>query len=351
MARVKQKDIENVLKQRKVLRRYDVSEDVFDDILQTMQTRIEVVENIQQYFTGYQPKYKIYYDNKEYLIIREHLLAYFADFSDEDYQNVEDWRQVIVRKCEQPKTYQKSIDGSRAFKQIWQMLLNYYTEEEIKEQLFAHIAEKDPNNIQYHFQYPSKGAVLQHSTCVKYDINGAHHDALIEIFPRAKEELESMFIRRKEEPILKAYVNYFVGMLCRKGYRGTYNWIVQRTTKKLKEAMSIVTGFTGTLIYANTDGFIVSDPNNELKHSKKLGEFKLEYSGNVYTYQDDNYWCYQTDTGEIKGSVRYQVRDQLNLKRGEVIHYDIVREKMPNGSIINLVRNEVKEQINVYKEN
>lgn len=338
---------EQVAKAKKVLRRYDVCESVFDDILQTMQSRIEIVENISEYFTGYQPKHKIYYDNKEYLIIREHLLAYFADFSDEDYQNVEDWRQVIVRKAEQPQTYQKSIDGSRAYKQMKGVLLNYYTEEEFDKQLKAHSAEKDLNNIQYHFQYPSRDMVLQHSNCVKYDINGAHHDALIEIFPRAKEELESMFARRKEEPILKAYVNYFVGMLCRKGYRGTYNWIVQRTTKMLKTAMDEV---GGTLVYANTDGFMVSDPESKLKHSTELGKFKLEFEGTAYTYQDKNYWCYQTDK-ETKGSIRYSVRDQLNLKNGEVIHYDISRETLPNGTIVNLVKNEVKEQINVYKEN
>lgn len=349
MANTKKKQVG---KAKKVLRRYDVCESVFDDILQTMESSIEIVDDISDYFTGYQPKHKIYYDNKEYLIIREHLLAYFADFSDEDYQNVEDWRQVIVRKAEQPQTYQKSIDGSRAYKEVKRILLQYYTEEEFDQQLKAHSAKYDEKNKQYHSLYVTDdNIVLQHSNCVKYDINGAHHDALIEIFPRAEKELRALFTRRKEEPILKAYVNYFVGMLCRKGYRGTFNWIVQRTRKMLLKAINEVEGTTGTLIYANTDGFMVSNPEHKLEHSTELGKFKLEFEGTAYTYKDENYTCYQTDTGEIKGNIRYSVRDQLNLKKGEVVHYDISRETLPNGTIVNLVKNVVKEHINVYKEN
>lgn len=341
---------ETTEKSRKVLRRYDVCESVFEDILQTMQSRIEIVDNIEQYYTGYQPKKRIYYDNQQYLIITEDLLAYFANFSEEDYQDVKDWRQVIVRKLDQTETYKKSIDGSRAYKQMKLMLLKYYTEEEFDERLKANSAEYSEKYKQYHHLYVTNdNLVLQFNNSVKYDINGAHHDALIEIFPRAKEELKSMFARRKKEPILKAYVNYFVGMLCRKGYRKTYNWIVQRTTKMLMKAMDEVKGTTGVLVYANTDGFMVSNPEKKLEHSTELGKFKLEYEGTAYTYRDKNYECYQTDK-EIKGNIRYSVRSQLNLKKGEVIHYDSSRETLPNGTTVNLVKNVVKEQVNVYKE-
>lgn len=330
----------------KRLRRYDVCESVFDDILQNMQNRIRIVENITDYFLGYKDKHVVVYDNHEYLIIREHLLAYFADFSDEDYQTVEDWRQVIVRKCVQPQAYQKSIDGSRAYKVTKNIICKHYSESEFDERLHMFEAEKDPNNIQFHYQYPSKDVVLSHSNCVKYDINGAHHDALMEIFPKAKEDLQDMFDRRKAEPILKAYINYFVGMLCRKGYRKTYNWIVQRTTKSLKNAINTV---GGDLVYANTDGFMVSNPEHRLNPSKKLGEFKLEFEGTAYTYQDKNYWCYQAGD-EIKGNIRYQVRDEVDLSKGLVVHYDISREQLESGTIVNYVRNVTKENINVYKE-
>lgn len=334
------------MKNKKILRRYDVSESVFDDIVQNMQTRIKVVDNIKDYFKGYPQKHIVVYDNKEYLIIREHILAYFADFSDEEYQSVEDWRQVIVRKSAQVVSYQKNIDGSRAYKTVRSKLLTVYTEEELDQRMKMFEAEKDETKSQFHFQYPSKDCVLAHSNCVKYDINGAHHAALIEIFPKAKELLEDMFNRRKQEPILKAYINYFVGMLTRKGYRKTYNWIVQRVSKQLKDAINYV---GGTLVYANTDGFMSSCPENKLTASKEIGKFKLEFEGTAYTYQDKNYWCYQAGK-DITGSIRYSVRDQIDLSKGQIVHYDIDRRSLESGVIAEFITNVVKENVNVYKE-
>lgn len=332
---------------RKTLRRYDVSEQVFDDILQNMATRIQITDNIQQYYCGYKPKHIVMYDNKEYLIIREHLLAYFANFSDEDYQIVEDWRQVIVRKTQNAQEYEKSVDGSRAYKVVKNIICEHISEEQYEKRLRMFEADYDSSKAQFHFQYPSKGYVLQHSNCVKYDINGAHHSALIEIFPEAKDALSDMFARRKAEPILKAYINYYVGMLTRKGHRKTYNWIVQRVSNTLKAAMNEC---GGDLIYANTDGFMVSNPEKKLKHSKELGEFKIEFEGTAYTYQDQNYWCYQAGD-EIKGSVRYSVRDELDLAHGEVVHYTIRKEQSENGVIVQTLTNIEKEHVNVYKEN
>lgn len=328
-----------------VLRRYDVSEAVFDDILQAMESRIVIVENIKDYFTGYKDKKQVIYDNFEYLIITESLLAYFADFTDNDYQDIEDWRQVIVRKCHQPEvSYLRSIDGSRAYKNTKQALLNYYSEQDFDRRLKMFEADLDPNNIQFHYQYPSKDCVLAHSNCVKYDINGAHCDALIEIFPKAKDMLQDMYDRRKQDPLLKAYINYFVGMLCRKGYRRTYNWIVQRTSRLLKKAIAYC---GGDLIYANTDAFLVSNPERRLKHSRKLGEFKLEFEGTAYTYQDKNYWCYQAD--KLCGSVRYQVRDRIDLSAGKIVHYDVVRRPCAGGTEAHFVKNVEEEHIDVYQ--
>ena len=328
------------------LRRYDVSEEVFDDILQAMESKIQIVDKIEDYFRGYQPKQMVLYDNKEYLIIRESLLAYFAEFSNEDYQDIEDWRQVIVRKCHQPNTsYLRSIDGSRAYKHTKDRILEYYTEEEFEERLGLFEVEYDDLKAQYHYQYPSSNdVVLAHSNCVKYDINGAHCDALIQIFPKAKPMLKEMYDQRKANPLNKAYINYFVGMLCRKGHRKTYNWIVQRTTKTLKSAI-LYCG--GDLIYANTDGFLVSNPEKKLKPSKALGKFKLEFEGTAYTYQDKNYWCYQAE--KLCGSVRYQVRDLIDLKKGQVVHYDVKRKILANGTTVQTVNNVEKGKIDVYK--
>lgn len=333
---------------RKTLRCYSVSESVFDDIVQLMASRIRVVDNIEKYYTGYPEKHLIMYDNKEVLIIREHLLAHFSNFTEEDYQLVEDWRQVIVRKNHtQEQDYLRSIDGSRAYKVMKEIICKYYSEKEYDERLNSFTAEYDAGEAQFHFQYPSTpDVVLAHSNCFKYDINGAHHDALIEIFPKAAQELRDMFARRKEEPLLKAYINYYVGMLTRKGYRKTYNWIVQRVSKQLKSAINTV---GGDLVYANTDGFMVSNPEQRLKHSKNLGEFKLEFEGTAYTYQDKNYWCFQAGN-EITGSIRYQARDLVDLKNGKVVHYKIDRKVNSSGVIEQKLTSIQEELVNVYKE-
>lgn len=327
------------------LKAYDVSEIVFDSILDTLIDAVYVTDHINLFYKGYHPSRTIVYNNKDTLIIREHLLAMLADFTDEDYKGVESWRQVIVRKVVQQEAYTYTIDGSRAFSYVKGIFLRYYTVEEYTARLKEHQAPYDPGKIQLHYTYPSKGGVLHHQNCVKYDINGAHQDALIEIFPRAEKELRDIYNRRKQKPILKSYVNFYVGMLCRKGFRGTYNWIVQRTTGILVDSIRKA---GGTLIYANTDGFIVRDPERELTTSNQLGGIKIEHRGSVYTYQDDNYWVYQAGS-KIIGSVRYKARALLDLPNGGIAKYDIRREDI-NGIKVERLDNLRGIKVDVYKE-
>lgn len=304
----------------KSLRVYDVNETIFENILEIFKSYIEPTDKIGLYWSGYDQKNIIYYNNKDLLIMRETLLAKIANFSEEDKEEAERWRQVIVRKVPNDITYKIDIDGNRAWNYMMKLLKNYYTEEEIDAQLNSFTANYDENKIQFHFTLPSFGRIKKFDNCVKYDINGAHHDALIEIFPRAKEALTELFIKRKEKPVYKAYVNYFVGNLVNHGYRFTYNWIVQRTTDTLLKAINYV---GGKLIYANTDGFLSYLPENKIEHSTELGKFKLEYEGTAYVYQDKNYWCYQTD--EICGNIRYAVRDKIDLSKNLVVHYNTLR--------------------------
>lgn len=329
----------------KSLRIYEVNEDIFSKILEIFKSYIEPTDKIEAYWHGYAQKNIIYYNNNDILIIRETLLATIANFSKEDAEECERWRQVIVRKVPTDITYKVDIDGNRAWNYIIKLLSNYYTAQEIDEQLNSFTAEYDANKIQYHFTRNSLGRIRKFNNCVKYDINGAHHDALIEIFPRAKKALSELFTKRKEKPVYKAYVNYFVGNLVNHGYRLTYNWIVQRTTKLLLDAINYV---GGQLIYANTDGFLSCDVSNKLEHSTKLGKFKLEYEGVAYIYQDKNYWCYQTD--EICGNIRYTVRDKIDLSIGKVVHYKTSRTIDEHGIYIEKINNIEEEIVNVEEE-
>lgn len=328
----------------KTLRRYDVNENLFDAILDTMESRIQVVDGkLDKYYNGYQPKEVILYDGYEYMIIQEHILAYFADFDDDEYECIDNWRQVILRRCRQDDVCRRSIDGSRAYLYIKNLLLKHYSKIEYDERLHKFESDKTETNKQFHFTYPSKEVVRAHSNSIKYDLNAAHHDALIEIFPAAEDDLIKLYRDRKTNPLYKCYINYYVGMLARKGYRRTYNWIVARTTEKLKAGIEAV---GGDLIYANTDGFIVSNPTSPIPDSREIGDFKIEFEGTAYTYQGDNYWLYQCGT-EITGSIRYQVRDKIDLSRGHIVHYEVLKQgKGKRDKIINVW----EEDVDVYQE-
>lgn len=183
------------------------------------------------------------------------------------------------------------------------LLKKYYTDEEIDVCLKSFQAEYDYKKAQLHyFKEGSPDKILKFENCYKYDINGAHNEALTIIFPKAKDAIIKMYLERKKHPVNKKYINYFVGMLCRKGYRETYNWIVQRVSAKLK---THILDACGEILYANTDGFIVKDPMFELETSSELGALKLEYKGDVCFYNDINYFCFQLSDKKITGNVRY----------------------------------------------
>ena len=298
----------------KELKKVDISADIFNSILRDYPDNIDIVDDIKKYYNGYPQKRRIKYDGKEYLICREFLV--------DDYG--ETWKQVIYRKREDlsANTQVNSTTGLHAWNYYMKLLKKYYSEEEIDVCLKSHEAEYSERFKQQHYiLINDRYTITKFTDCYKYDINGAHNDALREIFPKASKAIENLYLKRKQKPLYKAYNNYFVGMLARKGYRKTYNWIVQRTTRMIEEAEKEVGGW---LIYANTDGFIVSHPDRLLNHQENvLGKFKLEYSGDVYTYQDKNYMI--TQTNEIKGNALLEVRDKIDLSKGITVSYDRVK--------------------------
>lgn len=302
-----------------LLKTYCVREDIFDKILYDYSTRTEYTDNIWQYAYGYSNKNTIYYDN-EYLICKEYIVDYYCHNLDE----VTSWKQCRLRRTTNTsKVIENDVTGTYAWNYIFSILNKYYTNEEIDSILRAHEAEYDESKKQYHYNYNiDVGTLLKIPGCKKYDINGAHCDALLELFPKAGPDILSLHNKRKKDPKIKKFFNYFVGELCRKGYRLTYNWIVQRTNALLMQAIELT---DGELIYANTDGFIVFEAKNNINTSANLGEFKAEYDGDVYVYRSKNYILYQCGE-ELKGSCRQQVRDRIDLRQGLVVEYDQRRE-------------------------
>lgn len=322
---------------------FDVRDDIFDSILKDHSYNVKIVDSIEPYSCGYNNKQDIYYDGKEYLICLEYIVNYYCDCIDD----CTEWKQCKIRRTENTdELIKKTIDGSRAYSLLMNLLHRYYTDTEIEECLKSHEAEYSGEYKQYHYMYkPKKGIIERLDNCFYYDINGAHNDALIEIFPKAKHALTNLYISRHDNPDYKAIVNYGIGMFCRKGHRKTYNWIVQRTTKNLYKAMDIT---EGEMIYANTDGYVISSPKYQLEASKELGEFKIEYEGAVYIYQDKNYWLMQM--GKImKGSCLTSVRKDIDLSKGDVVHYVRRRIHLIDGHYINVAENVKKENLSIRK--
>jgi hypothetical protein len=106
-------------------------------------------------------------------------------------------------------------------------------------------------------------------------------------------------------------------MFCVKGYRNTYNWIVQTVREKMEEEIADCDGF---LLYANTDGFAIAEAKHNIETSKVLGEFKLEYEGDMYIFLGTNYWIIQAGD-DITGSCLYQARKYINLSEGKSVRY------------------------------
>lgn len=265
------------------------------------------------------------------------------------------WKQVCLiasmdEKIEKGEAVKAEMTGTNAFNIVKKQLKRAYTDAELEaiHKIYENIPY-EPHLAQYHYilsdpeqVYEYDKYVYCYDNCYYFDINGAHNKMLTQVYSKTT-YFNWLFEKRHERPVNKKIANFYVGMLNRrKATRGLYNYIVQETTKTLFEGINKT---DGKLIYANTDGYITKDPKYLLPHSRDLGKFKLEAHGQVYFYRDENYYIYQyvNGAGEIekKGNLPIELREQINLFSGTVIHfkkrlneykfyeyYDITTEKL-----------------------
>ena len=301
-----------------MLPKRQVAEDVFDDILVKFAKHVVRVDSLDPYLSGYKSKRTIYYDeSKEQLICRMFLF-------ETDGDDRADWLQCVVVKDKSMAsgTITKDISGSTAYNKMMKLLLEFYTREEIYEIFNAHTHTKC-GALHYTPAKMMDNTVIKYSNCHKYDINSAYASVYIKMFPRAAKAIENIYLMRKENPVYKKMLNYFVGMIKHKGFDGTYYYIVNYVNELMKKTMSECGGMK---LYINTDGFIVCDPAKPLEGSKDIGKFKEEYSGDVYVYHDKNYFVIQTGykngKPDLTGSCFTVIRDKMDLEKGIVVHYD-----------------------------
>ena len=310
-----------------------ISEEIYDKILNSFPSQLQFEDNIYQYFYGSKDKNKIYFNN-DYIVIKECKFNYIYKliFNKNFINNPTEWKQI---KLKLDKTINDAVclpDGNQCYIYINKMLKKYYTEEQIENILNSHEEDEDENLKQFHFTYAAmEGVVHKFTNCFKYDITKAHAFEIISLFPLAKDGLIKILKEAEnakkqgnlgEYQRFKNYVNLYVGALCRHGHRKTYNYIVHKVTRKIFTSYGLSGGI---LLYANTDSYTVCKPKSIINTSREIGDFKLEYHGDIYIYQDNNYWLMEYGN-ELVGSCKKYVRDNIKLSEGQVVHYKINRE-------------------------
>lgn len=302
------------------------------------------VDDLRPYRCGYSPKNKIYYTDTELICTESHLKYIGVEFEENEYV---DWKQHIIEidtDNYKPKV-SSDLCGTICTNYITKELLKAgYTKDTIQEALNSKTAEYDYSKKQFHMLNFGAG-INKFEHCYYYDINGAHNDALCEIFPKASDFFTKLFNERHEKPNNKKHANYYVGNLVHTNLK-TYHWIVQRTTAKL---IKMIDETDGTIVYANTDGFITQNPKKLLETNDLLGGVKLEAPEDttVYTYRDTNYYCIQyrdkkTNAKIIKGSLPLELREMIDLEEGRVVHYTKVKNKFGRYDYQNITVEEIK---------
>ena len=227
---------------------------------------------------------------------------------------------------------------NQANRYVKNILNQHYTDEEIEARLNKYVIPEEDKVIPIHKLMINNtkydvNTLYKVENCVYYDINKAHRDALIEIFPKCKKLFTS---KKTLDKWGKDCINIYVGDLCNHNHRETYNWVVARTRNMLSE---LIGRCGGEVIYANTDGVILRKPKHTIKTSSKVGDFSNEMQGDtVYFYYHlkdataDQYYLYQyiNKKGKVtkKGTLRMEYRDLVDLEQGKVWKNDSTAEEI-----------------------
>ena len=332
-----------------MLNRIKIDSETFNEILESYPKYIEYVDDLSKYFAkGYTNKRIIRVDTQtRTLIIQAYRLRL------EQLPSDKDWQQLIC-------VLDDSLDTKNEIRvlpfaktanaKINKVLSKYYSKKEIERLLSEHSSKKRRKPL--HMLVPMAfhdGKIHKFNKCVYYDINGAHTDALCEIFPKASKDLIEL-----HHSGFKDYINIYVGDLCNREHRETFDWIVERTRERLE---SVIKACGGLILYANTDGVILYKPHTKLKTSSEIGQLKAEsIDGVIYTFVCDKdaittpYTIYQykhpSKGNQLKGNARLSLRRDMDLSKGIVNKALLIKENN-----LDVLTNFRTEEIEIYEEN
>lgn len=322
------KPVKKKKKYKKLLKCFEVSQEIFQNILNIMNDYVEDVNSLEKLRYGYTPRKKIYKYGKMICIpamVLNQILGYKV-LTDIPYM----WYQVCVTVggSNELNKVHSIISGTQAKRIFTNKMLSVLSKEEFENRLTSYHVEYNEKLAQQHSQAFRMNKILHFPNCYYYDINCAHGDALLEIFPEGKDIIMDMYKHRKDnDGRNKQIFNFFVGMLAHDGiHRGTYNYIVQRTTKKL---LAFYDKVGGDKVYVNTDGIILANCKHPVPSSDKIGEFKMK-RGDVYVYRCAKYEIFQIyysdGTNEVKGHLPNILKPKIDLKNGKVVKYKTMVE-------------------------
>lgn len=340
------------------LKKMTVNEETFNLILKSFGYKIK---NLKEYQYGYKEKNIIYTDGRDLIIVRRRLVL--LNLLEKDPRDF--WYQVYIHKeIEQIEPIIENncgISPGGAIKKINGIIHKYYTEEEKIEIFKNH--EKEDSKILHKPINTQFDKILRFENCYYYDANGAYASELTKMFPKCDEEFKEMYVHRHDNNNkFKNCFNYYVGCLtmnpqkleeCLKGnkhirdlYTNTRHYIVDNITNKMNKLITELN--YARRIYINTDGMIVQHPKNVIDHSEQIGEFKIEYQGPVYTYNDKNYSIVQYGD-EIKGNLPLELRKYVDLRQGKVVHYEKILSKDCMIYEYKNIEVEIKKEIKIYE--
>jgi len=323
--------------ERKQISQLDISQELYNNILEIYKDEIKFVDDIGPFRTGYSGKWDIVCVLDKYLICKRSLLYVLLDTPKEECVNC--WQQVVLRvKAQQETAVVETYSPMQCKFIINQQLKRLgFTDETINQRLKEFEVDYNEDLAQQHSLFATKNVIRKFNNCVYYDINKGHSYFLGQIFPELVPYLKNLAVRAKKDKKYKSIPNFYVGMLAFKtkamrnngtlgNHEKTYNWIVQQTTQMLLDRINAVCGMKSNIVYMNTDGVVISKPKRIIPSSNEFGKFKIESPETTfYTYRDANYEIVQYGD-EIKGNLPIELRKYVDLRQGRVVHFTAMRD-------------------------
>ena len=183
---------------------FDVNDEIFNNILRDFEADVVKLDKLEDKSYYDQRNKVIYIDdgNTKKILCQAYRLNYYLD--DPIYTG---WKQIILNLREYANIKaETSVDGQHAWQYMYTILSKKYSKKEIKSILTSYQTKEDYDK-QYHYDWPIVSQNVQKLTnCVKYDINGAHTDALSEMFPRCKADF--LWIYKKRHTDIKSILTF-----------------------------------------------------------------------------------------------------------------------------------------------